>query len=343
MPRTAERGLDYTYLDVNILANRKIRRLKRRAGKAAPYIYISLLCVIFKEGYYIQWDDDAILDTAEATGYDEEFVTEAVAACLEVGLFSKELYSAEGILTSRGIQQQYNFACQKLKRKSRVEEFSLLVGTEQMANSSEEIPNSSEDMQHNIGIGIGIGNNTIEEDMKDYSYSLSLSPSVENEEEQEQIVCFFTFGRNYVAPNAEYRRMVAYNNTPAVHKKWGELTIREKKAIIELWHPKDASVEVHTPRYASDFLRTWKAVYDKLVEKNASLAVRLAALSDKISYKLSGGIFCLSCPESLYNWIERPSGSDGMETNLRYIAPILQAYMVSHGARDLKYCLTDDQ
>ena len=102
MSRIAERGLDYTYLDVNILTDRKIRRLRRLVDKHAPHIYIDLLCVIFKEGYYIQWDEDAILDIADLTGYEEDYISKVVNACFDTG-FSRPEQAYTNLLASSSV------------------------------------------------------------------------------------------------------------------------------------------------------------------------------------------------------------------------------------------------
>ena len=68
---------------------------------------------------------------------------------MALGLLSKELYDKEKILTSKGIQKQYNFICRQAKRKSRVEEFSIIVSDEETVIPSEEIAINSEEMPIN--------------------------------------------------------------------------------------------------------------------------------------------------------------------------------------------------
>lgn len=337
MSRIAEVGLEYTYLDVNILSDRKIRRLKRRAGKAAPYIYIALLTAIFKEGYYIQWDEDAILDITDATDYEEEFVANAVSACLEVGLFSKKMYEDYQILTSVGIQRQYNLVCQKSKRKSKVNEFSLLIPSEEKPIPSEEIPINSEDMpQSREEKRKGKKSNSKE----DY-FSSFCPPSIEEdltaeEKEKEKFVSFFTFVQNYVAPNFEYQRMVAFNNGPQAKKKWAEFSDVEKQAIMALWHPEKETVQEHKKRHSESFLPVWMAVYKKLQERGAPYDVRMAALSDNLKWDYETDRFILYCPEVLYKWIEIPI-EPSVESNLQYVKPILWPLMQKFNCKDLVF------
>ncbi|MCQ2166410.1 MAG: DUF4373 domain-containing protein [Bacteroidales bacterium] len=308
MSRIAERGLDYTYLDVNFLSDKKIRRLKRRAGNTAPYIFIALLGVIFKEGYYIQWDEDAILDLADSTGFEEEFITKAVSACVEVGLFSKEMFDEHNILTSSGIQKQYNFSCQKMKRKSKVEEYSLLIPSEEKPISSEripipseEMPINSENMPHKIGIGKGIGNNSIEEDIKeDSSYSSSFPPSVEKSEAEKQKEKFlsYMFFQNWAAPNKELEKFIAYNNTGG--RKWSKMSKAERESALILWKQEPEQQK----RFGTVYLTFWQKIYEKMEELNAPHSVVINALSDCINFTEKDSTTTILCPEDVRNFIE---------------------------------------
>ena len=58
MARQQKAGLDYFPLDVNIFSDNKIRILKARYGVNGVSVYIYLLCEIYKNGYYMQWNDD---------------------------------------------------------------------------------------------------------------------------------------------------------------------------------------------------------------------------------------------------------------------------------------------
>lgn len=348
MARLANKGLEYTSLDVAFFQDRKVRRLQRRVDSYAPLVYLALLCSIFKEGYYIRWDDDVALDLADNAHLDEKYVSKVIEGCLEVGLLSREMFSTYGILTSAGIQKQYERICEKSKRKSRVDEYSLLntseeitpntgnddISSEEKAISSEVIANPSE----------VIPQSKVKESKEKESNYSSLSSFLlhakqaegSEEEQEEQIVSFFTFERNYKNPNAEYQRMVLYNTTPSVPKKWSEMSLAEKAAVVQLWHPKEESVESHQFRHSAAFLSAWKRVYGKMCELGATHAVKMAALSDELSCAIAEKKLYLTCPVALYDWIEKPTAED-KEANLRYIKPILWPFMQQNGAIQLKY------
>lgn len=303
MSRLAERGLDYTYLDVNIITDRKIRRLRRLVDRHAPHIYIDLLCVIFKEGYYIQWNEDAILDIADLTGYEEDYITKVVDACFEAGLLSKEMYEEHHILTSSGIQKQYNFVCQKLKRKSKVEEFSLLIPSENKDIPSEDKPIDSEDMPHNIGIGKE--DNTIEEDNREDCYSSSSSPSpyvevapFENEEQKEKFLSYFFF-QNWAAPNKELVEFLAFNNSG--NRKWAKMDKVQREAALVQWQQKPAQPE----RFGKVFFGWYRDLYDALKKSGAPFPVLMAALSDEIAWSEELDKVVLHFPDILRDYIEK--------------------------------------
>ena len=326
MSRIAERGLDYTYLDVNILTDRKIRRLRRLVDKHAPHIYIVLLCVIFKEGYYIQWDEDAILDIADLTGYEEDYISKVVNACFEAGLLSKEMYEEHHILTSSGIQKQYNFACQKLKRKSKVEEYSLLIPSENIPIPSEENGINTEEMQHNIGIGIG--NNTIEEDIKEDSFSSSSSPSSEvapsEDEKQEEKFLSYMFFQNWAAPNKEYQKFVAFNNTGG--RCWAKMDKTQRESALILWKQEPEQPK----RFGQDYFTFWGRIFDKLVECKAPHTVLMHALSDGIKFTEKNMTTTVFCPEDVRDFIEAH-----LEKNFR---PIIQTYLFQkRGVNKMNY------
>jgi hypothetical protein len=149
MARNKEVGLDYFPFDINFFQDIKIRKLiKYQSGKAIT-VYALLLCLIYKSGYYVRWDEELAFIISEQTGFEESYILEVIKCCMALGLLSKELYDKEKILTSKGIQKQYNFICRQAKRKSRVEEFSIIVPDEETVIPSEEIAINSEEMPIN--------------------------------------------------------------------------------------------------------------------------------------------------------------------------------------------------
>ena len=126
MARTSKRGLEYFPMDIDIFSDLKIRKLIKYQGGKAISIYALLLCYIYKHGYYIEWDDELPFICSELTGFDEPYVSEVIKTCLSLGLFSKELFDAEGVLTSKGIQERYSRICIQCRRVCNITDYSLL-------------------------------------------------------------------------------------------------------------------------------------------------------------------------------------------------------------------------
>lgn len=127
MARTSKKGLDYFPMDIDIFSDLKIRKLIKYQGGKAISIYALLLCNIYKNGYYIEWDDELPFICSELTGFEEAYVSEVIKTCLSLGLFSKELFDAEGVLTSKGIQERYSRICIQCRRVCNITDYSLLA------------------------------------------------------------------------------------------------------------------------------------------------------------------------------------------------------------------------
>ena len=127
MARIAKSGLEYFPFDIDFFQDIKIRKLIKRQGGKAVTVYALLLCLIYKNGYYIQWDNDLPFIGSELSGFDEAYVSEVVKTCLTLGLFDKDLLDTDKVLTSKGIQVRYCNIQRLNKRMSRIDKYSLLV------------------------------------------------------------------------------------------------------------------------------------------------------------------------------------------------------------------------
>ena len=126
MARNAKSGLEYFPMDIDFFQDIRIRKLIKRQGGKAITVYALLLCLIYKNGYYMQWDEELPFIGSEMSGYDEAYVSEVIKTCLSLGLFDKNLYDTEQVLTSKGIQVRYCTIQRLNKRMSRIEAYSLI-------------------------------------------------------------------------------------------------------------------------------------------------------------------------------------------------------------------------
>lgn len=142
MGRNVKKGLNYFPFDVDFFSDIKIRKLIKYQGGKAVTVYALLLCNIYKQGYYMRWDEELPFIVSEQTGFEEAYIQEVIKCCLVVGLFSKELYDKEKVFTSAGIQERYKRICDDCRRKCEFSEF-ILVSSEDKRISSEEMPINS--------------------------------------------------------------------------------------------------------------------------------------------------------------------------------------------------------
>ena len=142
MGRNKKEGLSYFPFDVDFFQDIKIRKLIRYQGSNAIAIYALILCNIYKDGYYIRWDNELPFIISEQTGYDESYIVEVINCCLDIALFSKDLFDSERVITSFGIQDRYRKINDLCRRKSDISEY-MLISSEEKRISSEEKPITS--------------------------------------------------------------------------------------------------------------------------------------------------------------------------------------------------------
>jgi uncharacterized phage protein (TIGR02220 family) len=127
MGRTVNKGLDYYPFDTDFFGDIKIRKLIRRQGGKAVTVYACVLCFIYKNGYYIGADNELPFIISEQTGCEEAYIRQVLENCFSLGLFNKELYDTEKVITSKGIQERYSKICSLAKKRSGIIEYCLLT------------------------------------------------------------------------------------------------------------------------------------------------------------------------------------------------------------------------
>lgn len=127
MVRPKKTGLDYFSIDVDIVQDLKVRKLLRhKEGARALGVLMGILCQIYKNGYYIDYNEDTLFILASDMYEEESLVNEIVDHCLKVGLFDKEIFDNYHVLTSHGIQERYIAVQAHYKRISIIDKYNLL-------------------------------------------------------------------------------------------------------------------------------------------------------------------------------------------------------------------------
>ena len=121
MGRPRKTGIDYFPFDVDFFSDKKIKILKSRFGVDGITIYLYLLCEIYRNGYYIEYDDDYTYIIADDLGMSGEKVKQVLSYLLERSLLTSILLLPVTVITSHGIQCRFQEAVKGRAAKSGVE------------------------------------------------------------------------------------------------------------------------------------------------------------------------------------------------------------------------------
>jgi hypothetical protein len=114
--RPIKEGIDYFPFDVDLIKDRKLRRVKIKYGPTAVMVYISLLCILYKDkGYYIDYfgenKEDVLWEVCENLQGkyqpDVETVESVIEDLVACGLFDEDHFISRTIITSRRAQRTY--------------------------------------------------------------------------------------------------------------------------------------------------------------------------------------------------------------------------------------------
>lgn len=120
MARPRKAGLLYFPVDVDIFdADFKITDLMDRYGSKGLTIYLAILCLVYREGYYLEIPPRSLhAQLIKMIGNrwinNKDFLPEVIGFCGELGLFDADLLS-QGVITSRAIQRRYKEATKRNK------------------------------------------------------------------------------------------------------------------------------------------------------------------------------------------------------------------------------------
>ena len=112
-------GINYFPVGVNFMEENAMEVIEAKYGIKGPAIVLKLLCKIYKEGYFIRWDEEQCLIFANKEG--REVQVAEVQGIIEIlfikGIMDKNSYLENGILTSESIQKVWMEATKRRKRE----------------------------------------------------------------------------------------------------------------------------------------------------------------------------------------------------------------------------------
>lgn len=121
-------GLKSFLLRTNFFEDLRVRKLNVNAGGSdAVSIFLGTLCVLYKQGYYLPWEDEVTpASIAQQLGFcTSEQVSEAIRQAVTCGLFDEKIFNDHKVLTSKDIQECYKQSLMS-RRGVMLQEFSLL-------------------------------------------------------------------------------------------------------------------------------------------------------------------------------------------------------------------------
>lgn len=118
MARPTKTGLSYFPVDVDIFEDEKLQFISAKYGLKGEAIVFRLLSKIYRNGYYIVFDEDVQLLFSKAIGLErnDNATRNVVSELLKRNFFDKTLFEQFQVLTSKGIQKRYLRICNDSKR-----------------------------------------------------------------------------------------------------------------------------------------------------------------------------------------------------------------------------------
>ena len=137
---TMIKGLQYFPLSVDFYEDDIVYLLVSDYGLESVSVLLKLICKIYKNGYYLEWDDKAckIFKGTFPSKYSFTELQSIINLLVNENYFDKTMYEKYHILTSKEIQNQFFSATQRRKSADVTEEEYLLVDIQGFRKIKEE-------------------------------------------------------------------------------------------------------------------------------------------------------------------------------------------------------------
>lgn len=108
MARPNKQGLDYFPFDIDFFSDEKIEAISGEFGIKGEITAIKLLCAIYRNGYFILWDELLKMKLLNnLPGISSELLDRIVYRLVSWGFFDMTLFDSVKVLTSIGIQKRF--------------------------------------------------------------------------------------------------------------------------------------------------------------------------------------------------------------------------------------------
>lgn len=144
MARPKKDGLLYFSFDTDFFyADNRIRTLRAKYGSDGLVLYIYLLTEIYRNGYYLRWNEESEDNVIADLGLTEGLIKQVMTFLFSRSLLTSILADSDTIITSPGIQKRYQEAVKPLKRQVHVDERIWLLNKEETATCIKLTQNES--------------------------------------------------------------------------------------------------------------------------------------------------------------------------------------------------------
>ena len=240
-----KKGLDFFPLDVDFFDDEKVQFVSARFGIKGEVCAIRLLTRIYRNGYFIKWDEDSAYLFSKVAGkeFSPCLANEIVHELVKRGFFNKSLFDSFGILTSRGIQDRFLKAC--IRRKDvEVDARYLLVDSSEFKNLRISKAYSSAPSFRKCIHDVSISEENVyikEENVDIQAQSKVKESRVEESKEEErisaaadEIMGYYSSNIHPVSPLVEKDKLIALVETHGeafVHKAIERAVMRNKRSL----------------------------------------------------------------------------------------------------------------
>ena len=286
MPAPQKNGLDYFPLEVGFFSDKKIKRLRARFGNDGVCVLLYLYTELYREGYYIVYDDDLILDISDELNISENLTRQIADHLLSRTMLTvcemrgSNLAEPVKVLTAKSVQRRFQLAKKGLKREVFVEaECWLLEKSETLDfikmhphdNKSEICPNKSENNSNKSAIY-----STKESKVKESKVKESKEYSADSTDKSvpprtrarftaptlEEVKAYCDERKNGVDP----QRFVDYYSSNGW--KVGKNPMKDWKAAVRTWEKNgyDSGKKQTAPQVTNSSLGKFGEVWDELAD-----------------------------------------------------------------------------
>ena len=135
-------GINYFPVGVNFMEENAMEVIEAKYGIKGSAIVLKLMCKIYKEGYYIRWDEEQCLIFANKAGREVQGIIEIL---FTKGILDRNSYQENGILTSESIQKVWMEATKRRKRE--LSELPYLMVKPEKENGKADTPPALQEIQ----------------------------------------------------------------------------------------------------------------------------------------------------------------------------------------------------